>query len=53
MKKINVQKPEGKLGILVVGLGGAVSSTFVAGTIATRKGLTLPIGSVTQLSTKN
>ncbi|MEF9923352.1 MAG: inositol-3-phosphate synthase [Muribaculaceae bacterium] len=51
MKKIDVQKPEGKLGVLIVGLGGAVSSTFVVGTLATRKGLTTPIGSITQLST--
>lgn len=51
MKQIDVQKPEGKLGVLVVGLGGAVASTFVVGTLATRKGLTTPIGSITQLST--
>ena len=51
MKKIDVQKPEGKLGVLIVGIGGAVSSTFVVGTLAARKGLTTPIGSITQLST--
>ncbi|MDD2961418.1 MAG: inositol-3-phosphate synthase [Muribaculaceae bacterium] len=51
MKKIDVQKPEGKLGVLIVGVGGAVASTFVVGTLATRKGLTTPIGSITQLST--
>lgn len=51
MGKIDVQKPEGKLGVLVVGIGGAVSSTFVVGTLAARKGLALPIGSITQLST--
>lgn len=51
MKKIDVQKPEGKLGVLVVGVGGAVASTFITGTLATRKGLTTPIGSITQLST--
>ena len=32
-------------------LGGAVSSTFITGTLASRKGLTQPIGSITQLST--
>lgn len=51
MEKIDVQKPEGKLGVLVVGVGGAVSSTFITGTLATRKGLTVPVGSITQLST--
>lgn len=50
MEKINVKKAEGKLGVLVVGVGGAVASTFVVGTLAVRKGLAQPIGSVTQLS---
>jgi myo-inositol-1-phosphate synthase len=49
MKKID--KPEGKLGILVVGIHGAVSTTFIAGTLLARKGLGQPIGSITQLST--
>ena len=35
----NVQKAEGKLGVLVVGLG-AVSSTFMTGVLMARKGLT-------------
>ena len=39
MEKINVKKAEGKLGVLVVGVGGAVASTFVVGTLAVRKGL--------------
>ncbi len=51
MEKINVQNPQGKLGVLVVGLGGAVSSTFVCGTLAVRKGLAQPIGSISQLAT--
>ena len=51
MAKINVQKAEGKLGILVVGIGGAVASTFIAGTLLARKGLGVPVGSITQLST--
>ena len=51
MAKINVQKAEGKLGILVVGIGGAVASTFIAGTLLARKGLGIPVGSITQLST--
>lgn len=51
MKTIEVKKAEGKLGVLVVGIGGAVSTTFIAGTLAARKGLGTPIGSITQLST--
>ena len=39
-----------KLGVLVVGLGGAVASTFVIGTLSVRKGFSKPIGSVSQLS---
>jgi myo-inositol-1-phosphate synthase len=38
------------LGILLVGLG-AVSTTFIAGVIAVRKGLAKPIGSLTQMGT--
>ncbi|MEG0949820.1 MAG: inositol-3-phosphate synthase [Bacteroidales bacterium] len=51
MEKMDLKKPEGKLGILVVGVGGAVSTTFIAGTLAVRKGLAEPIGSITQLAT--
>ena len=51
MAKINEEKAEGKLGILVVGVGGAVASTFIAGTLMARKGLGVPVGSITQLST--
>lgn len=47
---MEIQKAEGKLGVLVVGIGGAVSSTFVVGTLAARKGLTTPIGSLTQMA---
>ena len=50
MEKINVKKADGKLGVLVVGVGGAVASTFVVGTLAVRKGLAKPIGSITQLA---
>ena len=35
MTKINVQKAEGKLGVLVVGLG-AVSTTFMTGVLMVR-----------------
>ena len=51
MGKINVQKPSGKLGVLIVGLNGAVSSTFIAGTYAVCKNLSKPIGSITQMAT--
>jgi len=47
MEKANVRPAEGKLGILCVGLG-AVTTTFITGTLMTRKGLTKPIGSMTQ-----
>lgn len=46
--KIEIQPAEGKLGILLVGLG-AVSTTFIAGVEAAKKGLRQPIGSLTQL----
>ncbi|HEY4643210.1 MAG TPA: inositol-3-phosphate synthase [Bacteroidota bacterium] len=44
-----VQLPKGKLGVLLVGLSGAVSTTFVAGVQAVRKGKAKPIGSLTQM----
>ena len=45
--KGNVQNADGKLGVLVVGLG-AVSTTFMTGVLMTRKGLAKPVGSMTQ-----
>jgi len=39
---------EGKLGIMLVGLG-AVSTTFVAGVELIRRGLSKPVGSLTQM----
>ena len=50
MKKNQVQEAKGKLGILSVGIG-AVATTFMAGTLITRKGLGVPVGSITQLAT--
>ena len=47
MNQTDVKKAEGKLGILVVGLG-AVSSTFITGVLMARKGLAKPVGSMTQ-----
>ena len=49
-KGVKVAPAEGKLGILLVGLG-AVSTTFVAGVEAIRKGVAQPIGSLTQMGT--
>ncbi|MBP6399187.1 MAG: inositol-3-phosphate synthase [Saprospiraceae bacterium] len=46
--KINVEKPKGKLGILLPGLG-AVATTTIAGVIAVNKGLSEPVGSLTQI----
>jgi len=47
MTKSTVKPAEGKLGVLVVGLG-AVSSTFMTGVLMARKGLAKPVGSMTQ-----
>jgi myo-inositol-1-phosphate synthase len=46
-----IHKAEGKLGVLIPGIGGAVSTTFLAGVAAIRQGLSLPIGSLTQMGT--
>ncbi|MDR3706446.1 MAG: inositol-3-phosphate synthase [Paludibacteraceae bacterium] len=48
--KREIQKPEGKLGILTPGMG-AVATTLMAGVIASRKGLAQPIGSLSQMGT--
>ena len=47
MRKTNVKPADGKLGIMVVGCG-AVATTFMTGVLMTRKGLTKPVGSMTQ-----
>ncbi|MEJ7860330.1 MAG: inositol-3-phosphate synthase [Pyrinomonadaceae bacterium] len=49
-KGVEIAPASGKLGILLVGLG-AVSTTFVAGVEAIRKGMANPIGSLTQMGT--
>ncbi|MDX1395060.1 MAG: inositol-3-phosphate synthase [Gemmatimonadota bacterium] len=46
----DIAPAEGKLGVLLVGLG-AVSTTFIAGVEATRRGLNKPFGSLTQMNT--
>src|SRR6185312_4005953 len=45
-----IAEPKGKLGVLLVGLG-AVSTTFIAGVEAVKKGIGQPIGSLTQMGT--
>ncbi|MES0349324.1 MAG: inositol-3-phosphate synthase [Desulfobacteria bacterium] len=47
----DIQKADGKLGVLIPGMGGAVSTTFLAGVEAVRRGLALPVGSLTQMGT--
>ena len=47
MKQTNVKPATGKLGILIVG-NGAVATTFMAGVMMARRGLSKPIGSMTQ-----
>ena len=47
---VQITPAEGKLGILIPGIG-AVSTTFIAGVEAIKRGLGLPVGSLTQLST--
>ena len=49
-KKRKIASPSGKLGVLVPGIG-AVGTTLMAGTFSIRKGLSLPIGSLTQMGT--
>ena len=48
-KKKNIIAPKGKLGVLLPGIGGAVSTTFIAGVEAIKAGIGKPIGSMTQL----
>ena len=49
--KQEIKPATGRLGVLVVGVGGAVATTMIVGTLASRKGLAKPIGSITQLAT--
>lgn len=50
MKK-NIEPAQGKLGVLIVGVGGAVSTTLISGVLSVRKGLSQPVGSITQMAT--
>ena len=49
-KGVDIAPADGKLGILLVGLG-AVSTTLVAGVEAIKRGLAKPVGSLTQMGT--
>jgi myo-inositol-1-phosphate synthase len=47
---LDIRPADGRLGVLLAGLG-AVSTTFIAGVLAIRKGVSKPIGSLTQMGT--
>jgi len=49
-KGVSIASADGKVGILLVGLG-AVSTTTIAGIMAIRRGLAKPIGSLTEKGT--
>ena len=48
-EKLSITPASGRLGVLTPGLG-AVATTFIAGVIAARRGLAVPIGSVSQMA---
>jgi myo-inositol-1-phosphate synthase len=50
-RKTRIIPPSGRLGVLLPGIGGAVSTTFIAGVEAIKRGLGKPIGSLTQMGT--
>ncbi len=50
LPQVELAPPQGGLGILTVGVG-AVSTTFIAGVLAVRKGLAKPVGSLSQMGT--
>ena len=49
-KRRTVEPAEGKLGVLLVGLG-AVATTYIAGVECVRRGAAVPVGSLAELST--
>jgi myo-inositol-1-phosphate synthase len=49
-KGLTIASAEGRVGVLLVGLG-AVSTTTIAGVLAVRRGLAKPIGALTQMGT--
>ncbi len=48
-RKFDIRPASGKLGVLIPGMSGAVSTTFMAGVKAVMKGVGRPIGSLTQM----
>ncbi|HOB53144.1 MAG TPA: inositol-3-phosphate synthase [Acidobacteriota bacterium] len=49
-KGVKIASPQGRVGVLIPGLG-AVSTTFIAGVMSIRRGLSRPFGSMTQMDT--
>jgi len=49
-ESVRIAPADGKLGVLIPGIG-AVSTTFMAGIEAVKRGIGLPVGSLTQLAT--
>jgi len=49
-ENVRIAPADGKLGVLIPGIG-AVSTTFMAGVEAVKRGLGVPVGSLTQLAT--
>jgi myo-inositol-1-phosphate synthase len=49
-RSVEIQPARGRLGVMLAGLG-AVSTTFIAGVLAIRRGLAEPFGSLTQMGT--
>ncbi len=50
IENVRIVPADGKLGVLIPGIG-AVTTTFIAGVEAVKRGLGKPIGSLTQLAT--
>lgn len=50
LKTKKISPPEGKLGVLLPGISGAVSTTFIVGAESFKKGAGEPIGSLTQMA---
>jgi myo-inositol-1-phosphate synthase len=48
--KVQIAPAKGKLGVLIPGIG-AVTTTFIAGVEAVKRGMAAPVGSLTQLAT--
>ena len=49
MKK-EIAEAQGRLGVLVVGVGGAVATTLITGVLMARRGKGQPIGSISQMA---